>query len=152
MCPTSLVLLARGGSWRRRHLRDQHHAGNDHRRGERTASAAEPPRRYSGPALLPIALRCVYEIHQALPDTPIIGTGGITTGADAIAMLMAGATLVGVGLPSTTEGRKRSPSSGMRWRSARQHGYETPAAVHALAHRQLTFDLHPACAHSGTMK
>lgn len=51
----------------------------------------------SGPALLPIALRCVYEIRQALPNTPIIGTGGVTRGEDAVAMLMAGATAVGVG-------------------------------------------------------
>ncbi len=50
----------------------------------------------SGPALLPIALKCVYDIYAAV-KIPIIGTGGVTTGRDAIAMIMAGATLVGVG-------------------------------------------------------
>jgi dihydroorotate dehydrogenase (NAD+) catalytic subunit len=50
----------------------------------------------SGPALKPIALRCVAEIAQAV-DVPIIGTGGVTTGRDAAEMLMAGATAVGVG-------------------------------------------------------
>lgn len=50
----------------------------------------------SGPALLPIALRCVCEIHKAV-KIPIIGTGGVSTGEDALAMIMAGATLVGVG-------------------------------------------------------
>ena len=50
----------------------------------------------SGPALKPIALRCVYEISQAI-DVPIIGTGGVSTGTDAAEMLMAGATVVGVG-------------------------------------------------------
>lgn len=50
----------------------------------------------SGPALKPIALRCVYEIAQAV-SIPIIGTGGVSTGQDAAEMLMAGASLVGVG-------------------------------------------------------
>ena len=50
----------------------------------------------SGPALKPIAVRCVYEIYEAV-KIPIIGTGGITDGKDAIEMIMAGATAVGVG-------------------------------------------------------
>lgn len=50
----------------------------------------------SGPALFPIALKCVYDIYEAV-KIPIIGTGGVTTGEDAIKMIMAGATLVGVG-------------------------------------------------------
>ena len=50
----------------------------------------------SGPALKPIAVRCVYEIHEAV-KIPIIGTGGVTYGKDAIEMIMAGATAVGIG-------------------------------------------------------
>ena len=50
----------------------------------------------SGPALFPIALKCVYDIYKSV-KIPIIGTGGITTGEDALAMIMAGATLLGVG-------------------------------------------------------
>lgn len=50
----------------------------------------------SGPALLPLALGCVYKIYEVV-DIPIIGTGGITTGNDALEMLMAGATAVGIG-------------------------------------------------------
>jgi dihydroorotate dehydrogenase (NAD+) catalytic subunit len=50
----------------------------------------------SGPAILPIAIRCVYEIYEAV-KIPIVGTGGITTGRDAVEMLLAGATLLGVG-------------------------------------------------------
>ena len=50
----------------------------------------------SGPALKPIALRCVYEIYETV-KLPIIGTGGVTYGKDAIEMVMAGATAVGIG-------------------------------------------------------
>ncbi len=50
----------------------------------------------SGQALKPIAVRCVYEIYERV-KIPIIGTGGIVNGADAIEMLMAGATLLGIG-------------------------------------------------------
>ena len=50
----------------------------------------------SGPALFPIALKCVYDIYKKV-KIPIIGTGGITTGKDALEMTMAGATLLGVG-------------------------------------------------------
>ena len=51
----------------------------------------------SGPALKPIALKAVYDARKACPHTPIIGTGGVTKGQDAVEMLMAGATAVGVG-------------------------------------------------------
>jgi dihydroorotate dehydrogenase (NAD+) catalytic subunit len=50
----------------------------------------------SGQALKPIALRCVAEIARSV-SVPIIGTGGVTTGRDAVEMLMAGASAVGVG-------------------------------------------------------
>lgn len=50
----------------------------------------------SGPMIKPIAVRCVFDIYKAV-SIPIIGLGGITTGADAIEMIMAGASLVGIG-------------------------------------------------------
>ncbi len=50
----------------------------------------------SGPGIKPVALRCVWQIRQAV-DLPIIGGGGITTGTDAAEMLMAGATAVSIG-------------------------------------------------------
>lgn len=50
----------------------------------------------SGPAIKPLAIKHVHDIYKAL-KCPIVGTGGVTTGRDAIEMLMAGATLVGVG-------------------------------------------------------
>ncbi len=51
----------------------------------------------SGPALKPIALKAVYDARKACPHTPIIGTGGVSSGQDAVEMLMAGATVVGIG-------------------------------------------------------
>ena len=51
----------------------------------------------SGPAIYPIAVKSVYDIHKALPNTPIIATGGVNSGRDALEIMMAGGTLVGVG-------------------------------------------------------
>jgi dihydroorotate dehydrogenase (NAD+) catalytic subunit len=50
----------------------------------------------SGPAIKPVALRCVYDIYEKV-RIPIIGVGGITNGKDAIEMMMAGASAVGIG-------------------------------------------------------
>lgn len=50
----------------------------------------------SGPAVRPVAVRCVYDIYRAV-DIPIIGMGGVSEGRDALEMIMAGATAVGIG-------------------------------------------------------
>lgn len=51
----------------------------------------------SGPAIKPIALAAVYRVAQALPNVPIMGVGGISTGEDAVEFLLAGAWAVQVG-------------------------------------------------------
>jgi dihydroorotate dehydrogenase (NAD+) catalytic subunit len=51
----------------------------------------------SGPAIRPVAVRCVWQVHRALPDVPILGMGGIRTGLDALQFLLAGASAVSVG-------------------------------------------------------
>jgi len=51
----------------------------------------------SGPAIRPVAVRCIWQVREAFPDVPIIGTGGVRTGRDALELLLAGASLVGVG-------------------------------------------------------
>ncbi|WP_022665455.1 dihydroorotate dehydrogenase [Desulfospira joergensenii] len=59
----------------------------------------------SGPMIRPIAVRCVYDIFRAV-SIPIIGLGGITTGKDAVEMIMAGASLVGMGSAVLYRGMK----------------------------------------------
>jgi dihydroorotate dehydrogenase (NAD+) catalytic subunit len=51
----------------------------------------------SGPAIKPVALRCVYQVARALPGVPIFGIGGIRTARDAVEFLLAGAWAVQVG-------------------------------------------------------
>ena len=51
----------------------------------------------SGPAIRPVAVRCVYQVARALPNVPIMGIGGITDAPSAIEFLLAGAWAVQVG-------------------------------------------------------
>ena len=64
---------------------------------------------YSGPGLKAISLRCVYEVAQALPELPIVGCGGVTTGADMAEYLIAGASAVEMGTAHFAE-----PKAGAR--------------------------------------
>ncbi len=50
----------------------------------------------SGPAVFPVALRCVWQVYNAV-KIPIVGMGGVTTAEDVVEMMMAGATAVEVG-------------------------------------------------------
>lgn len=51
----------------------------------------------SGPAIRPVAVRCVWQVHEAMPHVPIIGMGGVDSAEAAIEMILAGATAVAVG-------------------------------------------------------
>jgi dihydroorotate dehydrogenase (NAD+) catalytic subunit len=57
----------------------------------------------SGPAIRPLAVRSVYEIYRAV-GLPIVGIGGVSSGHDALEMIMAGATAVGIGSAVYNEG------------------------------------------------
>lgn len=50
-----------------------------------------------GPAVLAQALRCVWDVHQTMPDLPLVGAGGVRSGFDVVQMLLAGASAVQVG-------------------------------------------------------
>ena len=51
----------------------------------------------SGPAIRPVAVRAIYQVHQALPEIPIVGMGGVLTGNDAFELVLAGASAISVG-------------------------------------------------------
>lgn len=86
----------------------------------------------SGRAIHPVAVRAVHDIHQALPDLPIVGVGGVASGWDAAEMLLAGATAVQVG--TATFADPRAPANVRdelhRWLSAQ--GIVRTADVAAL--------------------
>ena len=75
----------------------------------------------SGRAMGPVAVRAVYDVYAALPDVPIIGVGGIASGADAVEMILAGASAVQVG--TATFADPRAPANVLRelarWCTAR---------------------------------
>jgi len=51
----------------------------------------------SGPAIRPVAVRAVWQVHKAVPHVPLLGMGGIKTGRDALEFILAGASAVSVG-------------------------------------------------------
>lgn len=60
---------------------------------------------YSGAGLKPIAMRCVWEVHKALPTVPIVGCGGVSSAADVAEYMLAGAAAVAVGTAHFTRPR-----------------------------------------------
>jgi dihydroorotate dehydrogenase (NAD+) catalytic subunit len=89
----------------------------------------------SGPALKPIAIRCVYDIYESV-RIPIIGVGGITTGKDAIEMIMAGASAVGIGTAIYYRGIdvfKKVCDEMIEFLES--HGYSELEEIKGIAHR-----------------
>jgi dihydroorotate dehydrogenase (NAD+) catalytic subunit len=83
----------------------------------------------SGPALLPIGLLAVRRVRQALNNVPIIGLGGISRVEDAVAYLLAGANLVGVGTAALRDPRapERIARDLARW--CDRHEVNTPSEL-----------------------
>ncbi|MFH1663941.1 MAG: dihydroorotate dehydrogenase, partial [archaeon] len=59
---------------------------------------------YTGAAIKPIAVRCVYDIYKEV-EIPILGLGGISNGEDAVELMMAGASAVGLGTVIYSRGK-----------------------------------------------
>ena len=51
----------------------------------------------SGPAIKPVAVRAIHQVHQALPELAVIGMGGVMTVEDVVELVMAGADAVALG-------------------------------------------------------
>ena len=88
----------------------------------------------SGPAIRPVAVRCIWQVHSALPDVPILGMGGIRTGRDALELIAAGASAVSVGTAVFGD-----PSAPVRVleelrRAIADRGYTRLADVVGIAH------------------
>ena len=54
----------------------------------------------SGPAIRPVAVRAIYQVHEAFPKLPILGMGGVASGRDALELVLAGASGISVGTAS----------------------------------------------------
>ncbi len=89
----------------------------------------------SGPAIRPLAVRCVWQVHQAVPDAPILGMGGIASGADALQFLAAGASAVEVGTMTFNE--PSAPARVQRELLAllEQRGFGSVAEAVGIGHR-----------------
>ena len=90
----------------------------------------------SGPAIRPVAVRCVWQIRSALPDLPIIGMGGIRSGHDALEFILAGANAISVGTSIFND-----PSAPMRIQTELQQelasrGFTSLAQAVSYAHRE----------------
>jgi dihydroorotate dehydrogenase (NAD+) catalytic subunit len=89
----------------------------------------------SGPAIRPVAVRCVWQVHAAMPEVPILGMGGIRSGLDALQFLYAGASAVSVG--TTVFGDPGAPARIQReLRTAlAERGFDSVRDAIGYAHR-----------------
>ena len=71
----------------------------------------------SGAAMRPVAVRAVYDVHEAIPALPIVGVGGVSNGVDVVEFLLAGASAVEVGTATFADPRapRRILSELERW-------------------------------------
>jgi dihydroorotate dehydrogenase (NAD+) catalytic subunit len=92
----------------------------------------------SGPAIRPVALRCVWQVHRALPHLPIVGMGGIRSGLDALQFILAGASAVSVG--TAVFGDPAAPMRVLAELERALADREFPALRDAIGYAQLTED------------
>ena len=89
----------------------------------------------SGPAIRPLALRCVWQVHAALPDVPLMGIGGIRTGLDALEFILAGASALQVGTAIFNDPSAPSRISAELRTALAARGFPSLRDAIGLAHR-----------------
>ncbi len=87
----------------------------------------------SGPSIHPVAVRAVHDVHAALPDVPIVAAGGVTTGWDAVEMMLAGAVAVQVGTATFADPRAPLDIQEAMVDWCRARGVDRVADIGALA-------------------
>lgn len=83
----------------------------------------------SGPAIRPVAIRNVHQVHHALPEVPILGCGGVATVGDVVQFLRAGASAVSVGTSTFADPfiGQRLVDALRRWMAT--HGHSSVASL-----------------------
>jgi dihydroorotate dehydrogenase (NAD+) catalytic subunit len=93
-----------------------------------------------------VAVRCVWQVRQAVPHLPILGMGGIRTGLDALQFILAGASAVSVG--TVVFGDPNAPLRILREleEALDERGFASVSDAVGLAHRPPAHRLVPAAA------
>ena len=90
----------------------------------------------SGPAIRPIAVRAIYQVRAALPNLPIVGMGGVSSGRDAFELVLAGANAISIGTANF-----RDPKAPLRIKNELQNiliskGFDSFSKASGFAHRE----------------
>ena len=88
----------------------------------------------SGAAMHPVAVRAVFDVHEALPELPIVGVGGTSSGTDVVEFLLAGASAVEVGTATFADPRAPRRILGEFEQWCQRHGVESVAELIGGAH------------------
>ncbi|HEY3184523.1 MAG TPA: dihydroorotate dehydrogenase catalytic subunit [Gaiellaceae bacterium] len=91
---------------------------------------------YSGPALKPIALACVYACRR-VTQLPIVGMGGVSTGRDALELIASGANHVALGTVFFSDNRAAERVRAELGDEAARRGYTTPEDAFCTAHEDV---------------
>ena len=108
----------------------------DPERGSYRLGSEERGGGLSGPAIRPIAVRAIHDVHASLPGLPIVGVGGVARGVDAAELLLAGASAVQVGTATFADPRAPARVAGELCEWARRTGRRSITEAVGAAHRR----------------